>query len=106
MYDPLKHYISEGLMVVYSYPRWDDSDGLSALILKIACLTVDIIKEDDESVLRVKKGDVWFTYDIDEHFYTEYSINVGSLVEADKRATAWTDNIAAITSGVNIKELA
>ena len=109
MYDPLKHYIAEGLVVLYSYPHPTDYGRKRGLFHKTSGIEMEIAQPMGAMggyELRVKHKNVRFVYDVADEFWDDYTIACDSKDDAIARGQAWTDEVRATANSINLKELA
>lgn len=109
MYDPLKHYIAEGLVVLYSYPHPTDFGRKRGRFYKTGGIEMEIHQPMgplSEYELRVKHKNVRFVYPVDEDFWDSYTTPCASKEEAITTGDAWQEEVRLVASSINLKELA
>jgi hypothetical protein len=98
MYDPLKHYIAEGLVVVHCYPSPDDWRKNRGRYFSAPNVEIEPSGKSasgNNTGLRVKHGNVWFKYDTDDDFWDEYTVRVRDRFESEEIETKWKKELAA-----------
>jgi len=106
MYDPLAHYIKEGLVQIHSYPHPEIYGKLRGRFIKTGGIEMEVRKDSDFNWVMLKRGHVWFSYKVVNEFYEDYATSFNSREESIAAGDAWLKEVEAIRSSVNLKELA
>jgi len=98
MYDPLKHFIAEGLVVLHSFPNPKNPMRLVGRFLNVRSVEIETSQPMGALggyELRVKHGAVWFNYDVDDDFFKEYTTSVADKVESIEIERRWQKELLA-----------
>ncbi len=108
MYDPLKHFIAEGLVVLHSYPHPETFGRMRGRFLKTGGVEMEVAQPMGPlggHELRVKHKNVWFVYPIDESFWDDYTTKVANKEESKTIEQEWKATLEQTRQMANLSQL-